>query len=189
MGIGVLEVILVALLALVCVGLCIALWREHSASRRLRELLDRLPQTALTAFDRDLRVTYTGDAVAGIGGEKINGDDDALLGQLPQAQREPLLTHYRAALRGEQRSFEYRSPRTGREHWVRVVPVADHKGSVTGGLAVALDVSDRRTGQPGSLGRRSGVTAITDATRELARSVDQSAARTAVFGRCGPAWP
>ncbi len=181
MGIGVLEVILLALLALVSIGLGIALWRVHAASRRQRELLDRLPQTALTAFDRDLRVTYSGGAVAGIGGEKINGDDeDALLGQLPQAQREPLLTHYRAALRGEQRSFEYRSPRTGREHWVRVVPVADHKGSVTGGLAVALDVSDRRTGQPGSLGRRSGVTAITDATRELARSVDQSAARTAV---------
>jgi diguanylate cyclase (GGDEF)-like protein len=144
-------------------------------------MLDRLPQTELTAFDRDLRVTFTGGDSTGLAG--VPGDRTAggpVLARLAEAQREPLLTHFRAALRGEQRSFEYRSPRTGRDHWVRVVPVADTKGEVTGGLAVALDISDRRTGQPGALGRRTSVSAITDATRELARSIDQSAARKAV---------
>ena len=43
-----------------------------------------------------------------------------LLGHIPQAQREPLLIHYRAALRGEQRSFEYHS-RDRRDYWVRIV--------------------------------------------------------------------
>ncbi len=181
MGIGVSDFILLALLAIVCVAAGVALWRLHATSSRQRQLLEGLPQTALTAFDRNLKVTYATGAAAGIGGEADSAaEGDSLLGGLPQAQREPLMTHFRAALRGEQRSFEYRSPETGRDQWVRVVPVTDHKGEVTGGLAVALDISDRRTGQPGALGRRSGVTAITDATRELARSVDQSAARTAV---------
>jgi diguanylate cyclase (GGDEF)-like protein len=173
-------VILLVVLALVCAGFATALWRQHRTVRRQRGVLDRLPQTALTAFDRDLRVTYSGGSSAGISGAKADEGGSRLLHQLPQAQREPLLNHFRAALRGEQRSFEYRSPRTGRDHWVRVVPVANDKGSVTGGLAVALDISDRRTGQAESLGRRSNVTAITDATRELARSIDGSAARTAV---------
>jgi diguanylate cyclase (GGDEF)-like protein len=173
-------VITLALLALVCVGLGVALWRQHLTVRRQRNVLDRLPQTALTAFDRDLRVTYSGGSSAGIAGEQTSQGGSRVLQQLPQAQREPLLNHFRAALRGEQRSFEYRSPRTGRDHWVRVVPVANDKGSVTGGLAVALDISDRRTGQAESLGRRTNVTAITDATRELARSIDGSAARIAV---------
>ncbi len=180
MEIGVTEAVLLALLALVCVASGVAVWRLRATTRKQRELLDRIPQTALTAFDRDLRVTYTGGAAPGIDGADDVDVDSSLLTQLPQSQREPLLAHFRAALRGEQRSFEYRSSRTGRDHWVRVVPVANEKGSVTGGLAVALDVSDRRIGQPGSLGRRTGVTAITDVTRELARSTDQSTARAAV---------
>jgi diguanylate cyclase (GGDEF)-like protein len=105
---------------------------------------------------------------------------ESVLGQLPKTQREPLMTHFRAALRGEQRSFEYLAPRTGRAHWVRVVPISNKNGEVTGGLAIAQDISDRRVGQPGSLGRRTTVAAVTDATRELARSVDQETARIAV---------
>jgi diguanylate cyclase (GGDEF)-like protein len=180
MGTGVSDVLL-GVLALGLVAAAVALLRQRSITRRQREMLDRLPQTELTAFDRDLRVTFTGGdstGLAGAPGDRTAGEP--VLAKLPQAQREPLMGHFRAALRGEQRSFEYRSPRTGRDHWVRVVPVADNKGDVTGGLAVALDISDRRTGQPGAMGRRASVTAITDATRELARSVGQSAARSAV---------
>ena len=63
---------------------------------------------------------------------------------VPQAQREPLLIHFRAALRGEQRSFEYRSPRTGpRLLGPGRARSPTTKGAVTGGLSVALDISDR----------------------------------------------
>jgi hypothetical protein len=167
---------LLVLLVLVGAGSGVALWRLRKTVSRQRQLLDRLPQTAVTAFDHDLRVTYTGGAASGIEGQPDQAEP--LLSQLPKVQREPLLNHFRAALRGEQRSFEYRSPRTGRDHWVRVVPVDDGKGAVTGGLAVALDVSDRRTGQADSLGRRTTVTAIADATRELARSCGASTSRS-----------
>jgi diguanylate cyclase (GGDEF)-like protein len=176
---GLLDVLL-GLLVIACLGCAIALWRLRRTARSQRDLLNGLPQTALTAFDRNLRVTFSGGSTGGLDGDEARTKGESLLGQLPQAQREPLMTHFRAALRGEQRSFEYRSPKTGRDQWVRVVPVEDAKGEVTGGLAVALDISDRRTGQAGSMGRRSTVAAVTDATRELARSIDQDTARIAV---------
>ena len=70
----------------------------------------RLPQTAVAVFDHELRVRFAAGPALDIGGraaEEVEGKP--LLGHIPQAQREPLLIHYRAALRGEQRSFEYRS--------------------------------------------------------------------------------
>jgi diguanylate cyclase (GGDEF)-like protein len=176
---GLMDALLV-LLAVACIGSAMALLRLRRINRRQREVLNRIPQTALTAFDRDLRVTFSGGASGALLGADGQSEGKSLLASLPQAQREPLLTHFRAALRGEQRSFEYRSPKTGRDHWVRVVPLEDSNGEVSGGLAVALDISDRRTGQPTSMGRRTAVAAVTDATRELARSIDQSAARTAI---------
>ena len=59
---------------------------------------------------------------------------DSVLGNVPQAQREPLLNHYRAALRGEMRSFEYRSPTTGREYWGRACRSATRRARVTRAL-------------------------------------------------------
>src|SRR6476620_7571791 len=110
MGIGVSAVVL-GLLAISLVGCSYALWRLRRTARLQRDILDRLPQTALTAFDRDLRVTLSGGAATGISGEHQNESaGNSVLGQLPQAQREPLMAHFRAALRGEQRSFEYRAP-------------------------------------------------------------------------------
>ena len=85
-----------------------------------------------------------------------------LLGHIPQAQREPLLIHFRAALRGEQRSFEYHSSESGRDYWVRIVPLADAKGTVTGGLSVALDISDRSQMERDLGTRAAGVDAVTE---------------------------
>jgi diguanylate cyclase (GGDEF)-like protein len=172
--------VLLGVFVIACIGCAIALWRLSRTARHQRDLLSRIPQTSLTAFDRNLRVTFSGGSNVGLSGDDSNHAGQPLLAQLPQAQREPLMAHFRAALRGEQRSFEYRSPKTGRDHWVRVVPIEDAKGEVSGGLAVVLDITDRRTGQPTSMGRRTTVAAVTDATRELARSIDQSAARTAI---------
>ena len=63
---------------------------------------------------------------------------------------------------------------------MRVVPLGDAKGRVTGGLSVALDVSDRRRIERVDGSRPAELDAVTDATRALARSVDPTAARTAV---------
>jgi diguanylate cyclase (GGDEF)-like protein/PAS domain S-box-containing protein len=157
------------------------LLRLRAAERRHRTLLEHLPQTAVMVFDHDLRVRFAGGSSPDFAGRtpaEIQGK--FLLGHIPPAKRERLLVHYRAALRGEQRSFEYHSTHSGRDYWTRVVPFADAKGEVTGGLSVAIDISDRSQMEHDLSPRAAGVDAVTDATRALARSVDPTAARIAV---------
>ena len=177
---GVVELALACALLVACVLLAAALWRLRAA-RRDRQLLDHLPQTVVAAFDRELRVTLAAGAGLALGerrAEDIVGS--FLLGDVPQAEREPLLIHYRAALRGERRSFEYRSAKTGRDYWVRLVPLTDRPGEITGGLSVALDLRGFGSTDPDLGHRADAVTAVTDATRALARSVDSAGARMAV---------
>ena len=98
-------------LAAACVVLIATLLLWRSERRRHRRLLDSLPQTAIAVFDRELRVRYAAGPALDLGGRAApEAQGDSVLGNVPQAQREPLLNHYRAALRGEMRSFEYRSP-------------------------------------------------------------------------------
>ena len=177
---GVVESALVCALLVACVLLATALWRLRAA-RRDRALLDHLPETVVAAFDRELRVTLAAGAGLALGDRRPDQIEGAfLLGDVPQAQREPLLIHYRAALRGEQRSFEYHSARSGRDYWVRLVPLTDRRGEITGGLSVALDLSGLGGSDPDLGHRASAVSAVTDATRALARSVDSDSARMAV---------
>jgi diguanylate cyclase (GGDEF)-like protein len=168
-------------LLLACLLLSGAVWRLRTVQRRHQALIDNLPQSFVTLFDPDLVVRFAGGSSAGFEGrspEELKGR--VLLEHIPQAQREPLLIHYRAALRGEQRSFEYHSPATDRDYWVRVVPYVDRSGVVTGGLSLALDVSglSQEDGEPPS--RSGAANAATDATRALARTVEPVTARLAV---------
>ncbi len=173
--------VLAGLLAVVSVVLIWTMLQLRAVDRRHRALLDNIPQTTITVFDHDLRVRFAGGAAADFGGHTPSEvEGKFLLGHIPQAQREPLLIHFRAALRGEQRSFEYHSNESGRDYWVRIVPLADSKGEVTGGLSVALDISDRSQMERDLGTRAAGVDAVTNATRALARSVDPTAARVAV---------
>jgi diguanylate cyclase (GGDEF)-like protein/PAS domain S-box-containing protein len=161
--------------------LIVVLWRTRSSARRSRALIDQLPQSVLTVYDHDLKVRFVGGGasadLAGRTPREVRGR--FLLGHVPPAQRQPLQQHFEAALRGEQRSFEYRSTATGRQYWVRAVPFVGPDGDVRGGLSLALDVSDRGSGD-GPPSRTAAVDAVTEATRALARSVDPATARKAV---------
>ena len=178
---GAFEVVLVGVTLAAIALAAAAVWRLRAVSRRHRAVLDHLPQTAVVAFDRKLQITLAGGSpFTSIGRDPGALEGKFLLGHVPQAQREPLLAHYRAALRGEQRSFEYHSSRTGRDYWVRVVPFAGGDGRITGGLSVALDPSGLNRADPDLGHRTATVSAVTDATRALARSVDSAGARLAV---------
>ena len=136
---------------------------------------------AVTVFDHDLRIQFAGGPALGQAEampEKLEGL--SLVELMPQAHEEAMTTHYRAALRGEQRSFEYHSLRSGRDYWVRVVPMTGPRGEVVAGMSVALDISDRSQIEREIGGRAADVDAVTEATRILARSVDGTVARTAV---------
>ena len=175
------ERALAAALLIAVLLLVAALLRLRGAERRHRRLLGSLPQTAVTVFDHDLRVRFAGgSALDFTEREPDEIEGKYLLGEIPQAQLEPLLIHFGAALRGEQRSFEYRSTQSGRDYWVRVVPLVDDKGMVTGGLSVALDLSNLSQSEREHPSQAADLDAVTEATRALARSVDPAAARVAV---------
>jgi len=178
---GVLDVAVAGGLALACVLLIVALLRLRAVARRQRTLLANLPQTTVTVFDEELRIRYAAGSTADLAGRTPEeSEGQFVLGRIPQAQREPLLAHYRAALRGEQRAFEYRSSAPARDYWVRVAPVVDKGGEIAGGLSLTLDVSDRSQMERDPSSRPAAVDAFTDATRVLARSVDPTDARIAV---------
>ena len=142
-----------------------------SADRRTcrRALVDRLRSTICVVALRRAARRPTSPGAA-----PTRSSGRFLLGDIPQAQREPLLIHYRAALRGEQRSFEYHSI-GDRSRLLGAGRPATSTGAAwsRGGLSVALDVSEL---QPASDGHRpadrGAVDAVADATRALARSVD-----------------
>jgi diguanylate cyclase (GGDEF)-like protein/PAS domain S-box-containing protein len=160
----------------------VALARLRSIQRRHRRLLNHLPESAVMVFDQQLRVKLAaGPGLAQLdlsSKRKIEGRP--LRDLVPQAQGDALAVHFSAALRGEKRSFEYHSPRSGRDYWFRVVPLPGADGSVGQGMAIALDITDRKRTEPEIASRAADVDAVTDATRALARSVDPPSARRAV---------
>jgi diguanylate cyclase (GGDEF)-like protein/PAS domain S-box-containing protein len=178
---GVWDLALAGGTALVCAFLLVALLRQGSVLRRQRAVVEHLPDALVTTFDRELRVTSAaGPALAAAGTEP-----EAMIGRplaelVPQAKAEALLEHFRAALRGEDRSFGYRVQRTGREYWVRTAPLLASDGSVAGGLSLALDITDSQQAERDVFARAADVRAVTDATRSLARSLQPTAAREAV---------
>ena len=176
-----LELALVGGVVVSCLLAVYALSHARSKERNHRLIFAHLPQMAVTVFDHDLRVRFAaGRALRhiGWGGEQLEGR--TLLELLPQVHEHVLTSHYRAVLRGEQRSFEYHSLQSGRDYWVRIVPVEGERGEVIAGMSVALDISDRSQIQREIGGSPGDVDAVTEATRILARSVDATTARTAV---------
>jgi diguanylate cyclase (GGDEF)-like protein len=178
-----LDLVLAGGLVVVTTLLLWTLVRLRRADRSHRRLLDALPQSALIVVDHDLRVRLAaGPALGQLGLAEGGAIEGRTLGELlPQAQAEALVGHYRAALRGETRSFEYHALRSGRQYWLRVAPLPAADGSVSGGLSVALDITDRRSSDPAIASRAADVDAATEATRALARSVDAATARRAVI--------
>jgi diguanylate cyclase (GGDEF)-like protein/PAS domain S-box-containing protein len=178
---GASELILGVCLAVACALLAGLALRLRAERRQHRQLFEHLPQTAVTVFDDELKIRFAaGPALKTMGSVPEEIEGKFLLGMVPQAQRDALITHYRAALRGESRSFEFRSLQTGRDYWVRVVPLTNQAGGLIGGVSVALDVSDRKQPEAELGSRALDIDAVTEATRALARSVDPATARTSV---------
>jgi diguanylate cyclase (GGDEF)-like protein/PAS domain S-box-containing protein len=177
---GVLELALTGGLVIACLLAAYGLVRARRAERRSRALFEQLPETGVIVYDRDLRVRFAAGELRQTGWEPEAIEGKRLPDLMPDPQGEQLIAHQAAALRGEQRSFEYRSVRTGRDYWVRVVPVTDRAGEVTAGMSISVDVTDHGRSDAELGGRGVDVEAVTEATRALARSVDAATARTAV---------
>ncbi len=156
-------------------------WRIRDSERRYRLVLDRMPATAIAVFDRELRFRFAaGPALKQSGWHSPNVKGKKLGELFPATEADALAVHYRAALRGETRSFEYRSIHTGRDFWVRIAPLREVEGEVKEGLAVTIDVTDRERSARDLGHHAADFDAIAEATRALARSTDATSARIAV---------
>jgi PAS domain S-box-containing protein len=102
---------------------------------------------AIFVFDRDLRFAVA----TGAGLPKSAWSAEAIVGRtvfelFPPERAELLAAHYRAALTGERVCSEVVGSRGQPDHvWaVDVVPMRNQDGAVTGGMAVARDVTEQR---------------------------------------------
>jgi signal transduction histidine kinase/CheY-like chemotaxis protein len=110
--------------------------------RHYRALVDALPNGAIALFDTDLRYTVVGGAVF----DDLDLSPGDMEGKALTAAHsagfcEAYLEHYRAALDGVERTFEFEY--AGRTFEARVAPVRDETGAVDGGIAMTQDVTER----------------------------------------------
>ncbi|PSQ10514.1 hypothetical protein BRC93_09280 [Halobacteriales archaeon QS_5_70_15] len=114
-----------------------------ATERHYRAIAESLPNGAIALFDTDMCYTLVGGAVfdeLDISPGEMEGSPLREVHSEPYAER--YLRHYRAALEGERRSFEFEyGDRTFRAH---VVPVRDDAGTVVAGLALTQDVTEKR---------------------------------------------
>ncbi len=109
--------------------------------------LEALPATSVIVFDHDMRFVLTaGQALRshGYDPERMRGRrlDEAV----PARLAEQLAPHYRAALRGEHRTFEHEVPGSELCFEVSVTPV-EHDSEIVGGMVIARDVSAQRAAE------------------------------------------
>jgi PAS domain S-box-containing protein len=112
-----------------------------------RVLAEHLPDVVIFVFDQDLRyalATGAGLPASAWRPEEIVGR--SVFELFPPERAELLAARYRAALTGERVSFEVDGSRGQPDHiWtVDVVPMRDSDGAVTGGMAVARDITEQR---------------------------------------------
>jgi diguanylate cyclase (GGDEF)-like protein/PAS domain S-box-containing protein len=124
--------------------------REAAALTRRSEALHRtltanLPDTSVFLIGHDLRVLVAdGEAIrrlAWSGEEMFRGQLVTELSGVPDDVLQLSLDSYRAALRGERRTFEFDSGNL--TFSVQAVPVRAHDGSVEAALVVARDITER----------------------------------------------
>ncbi|TYT60261.1 PAS domain-containing sensor histidine kinase [Natrialba swarupiae] len=115
----------------------------EKSERRYRTLAENFPNGIVTQFDEELRYTLaegqafdylpqSPDDVEGHYLHEVWADDVA-------DTIEPV---YQAVLEGEKQSIEGKSE--GREWIVHVVPLTDQDGEIHGGMAIALDITERK---------------------------------------------
>jgi len=116
--------------------------RELKESKEFYQtLIDNFPG-GVVLFDHDLRVIAGG----GTEFERASWNPDESVGEPLRDNLSPegttyLDTHYRAALAGETRSFEYEA--SGTHYHLQTLPLRDADGMVTAGMAVTQNVTAR----------------------------------------------
>jgi PAS domain S-box-containing protein len=113
-----------------------------ASEARYRTLVDHLPSTVVSIYDRDFRNIYLGGSML----DELGWDPDRLLGRtldevLDGDEAEQWGARFRAAIAGMPNEIAHTS-NTGRDLEIKIVPMHDDAGEVTGVMTVSHDVSD-----------------------------------------------
>jgi two-component system, cell cycle sensor histidine kinase and response regulator CckA len=118
---------------------------NREMERLLSDVLGNLPGTAITVFDRRLRVLLmSGSAPKDMGIDPANATGRPLSELMSAAEFVRLEPLYRATLAGASRTDEQSNLGSEGVWWLRTAPLLTPSGKVYAGLAVATDVTDRR---------------------------------------------
>ena len=148
--------------------------RLHDSETRLRAITDNIP-AMIGHFGRDERCLFANTTVRKLTG--LMGADLSQhtlrsgIGEEVYALHEP---HVQAALRGEQRSFEWHMVRKGRDAYfiANIVPDRSSDGSVCGFYVMSFDVTDVRTAEVSRARSEQRLCQITDNLPVLISYVD-----------------
>ncbi|SFS68350.1 PAS domain-containing protein [Halostagnicola kamekurae] len=114
----------------------------EESERRYRILVEQFPNGAVALFDEELRYTL-------VGGQSVHPVDttvDDIVGatlweRYPAALATELEPHFRAALEGERRSFDFEYLDS---HWhAHTLPISDEDGTVFAGMMMVQDITER----------------------------------------------
>lgn len=118
--------------------------RLHDSEERYRSIVHGLNGFGVMAFDLELRMThFEGTAIAEEGHVLAYAGQPAkeVFRAPAYAALEPL---FRRALAGERFAVDWTSTRRGRAFVSHFSPIRDPRGRVVGGVALGMDVSDRK---------------------------------------------
>ena len=116
---------------------------DPTADEVVRHLLSQAPGIGIVLFDRELRVRLAeGAALTAVGvvTERVRGRYVQELSAPDVA--ELYMSHYRAALSGEEGRIEIPSP-AGNTYGIFAGPIRDEAGEIIGGIGVLQDVTER----------------------------------------------
>src|SRR5829696_738365 len=116
----------------------------RASEQRYRTLVDHLPDTVVSIYDREFRTVYMGGSMW----EKLEWQPEQFLGRtlheaLPAQMADSFAARFRAAVAGMPNELTYTTEH-GMELEIKIVPIHDDNGEAVGVMSVAHDVSDSR---------------------------------------------
>ncbi|WP_049922669.1 PAS domain-containing protein [Halopiger djelfimassiliensis] len=143
----------------------------EESERRYRTLAEHFPNGIVALFDDDLRYTLADGQIL----DELDISADEFVGRTVQERYdgetlEAFESNFRAALDGEQRTFEFQLH--GREWLAYTLPIADNHGSVFAGMIMVQDVTERNARERQLRERESRLERVTAYTDDILDAID-----------------
>nr|WP_314142532.1 diguanylate cyclase [uncultured Rhodococcus sp.] len=146
---------------------------DDAGEARYRQLAANLPHTTVLIVDRDLRfVLVEGADLVAEGYDPRRMEGKLLEDTVPPAVFAHLEPYYRAAVAGEESSFDSVSAGTGRIFQVRARPLRDEADAIVGAMVLSEDVTAEREARAELDRARAFRDAVLTASPDIATVVD-----------------